>query len=141
MAEPVVCTADSRPAAPDQDALILERDTGRVLRWMGQQWADDIVGWLRAQIDEDERVAQAVLADTAAHGYLSRLTYRLRTRGGAVTTETEVVVYDPARVLREVEANRLLLDLHKECTAQCYVVRVLALPYAHLPGYQEEWRP
>ncbi|MFI7643722.1 DUF6221 family protein, partial [Nonomuraea sp. NPDC049400] len=64
--------------------------------------------------------------------------------------------------LREVEAKRRLLDLHKlgrygECVTcdvgaqscgccgwgdfPCATVRVLALPYADHEDYREEWKP
>lgn len=51
-----------------------------------------------------------------------------------------IALHDPARVLREVEAKRLLLALHRGCDARCYVVKVLALPYMDRPGYRDEWR-
>ena len=44
------------------------------------------------------------------------------------------------RALAEVEAKRLQLGLHKECNESCYVVRILALPYASHSAYQEGWR-
>lgn len=79
--------------------------------------------------------------------------------------------HDPARVLREIEAKRRLLDLHEPamnpgrdsddddpstwlpvcstCQVEiarpgdwpCEHLRLLALPYADRPGFREEWRP
>ncbi|WP_127933425.1 DUF6221 family protein [Nonomuraea polychroma] len=69
--------------------------------------------------------------------------------------------YDPARVLREVEAKRCILDALASDVAQfsggveqqkfaermatwakAYaVLRLLALPYADHPDYQERWKP
>ena len=65
------------------------------------------------------------------------------------------------RVLREIDAKRKLLDLHEPgemeyvdgdvCMAcdvrggepfyPCKTLRLLALPYADRPGYEESWRP
>ena len=53
--------------------------------------------------------------------------------------------HDPARVLREVEAKRRLLDDtwggpdHEEMWE--HHVRLLALPYAQHPDYRPEWAP
>ncbi|MEU6597886.1 DUF6221 family protein [Streptomyces flaveolus] len=78
-----------------------------------------------------------------------------------------IVRHDPARVLREIEAKRRLLDEHKPdrpkgrpnmerhcltCTtaqawdetaseSNCLTLRLLALPYEDRPGYREDWRP
>lgn len=103
----------------------------------------DLVEWLRAQLDDDESrsdlVGQIMLLRWATKPYADRL-------------------------MREVEAKRLLLDLHRpvadsswpepghclECcslesqdyrTYPCPTVRLLALPYSDRPGYREEWRP
>lgn len=77
---------------------------------------DDLVAWLRAQLDEDERVALACR-------------YQTWTRDGASiysghpTDEVvdwvydeggweHIALHDPARVLREVEAKRRILARH-----------------------------
>lgn len=70
-----------------------------------------------------------------------------------------IAEHDPARVLREVEAKRGLLAEHtprdgrcRVCAAHangqwtrfrapCTTLRLLALPYADRPGYQEGWAP
>lgn len=66
--------------------------------------------------------------------------------------------WDPARALAEVETKRRLVDLHghadgycqnchadrgynPEGTSFCSTLRLLALPYANRPGYDETWRP
>jgi hypothetical protein len=61
--------------------------------------------------------------------------------------------HDPARVLREVEAKRLLItecerilavrDWEYDDAPQFaeYTLSALALPYSDHPGYQEAWRP
>ena len=73
------------------------------------------------------------------------------------------LIYDPARVLREVEAKQRIIQVHHgqlveatnadgversgrwcaECdyeTFPCRTLRLLALPYADHPDYQQEWR-
>lgn len=60
---------------------------------------------------------------------------------GDVLSNTSYLILNKDRALLEVEAKRLQLDLHKGCSATCYVVRVLAFPYAGRPGYDERWRP
>ncbi|MEU9661912.1 DUF6221 family protein [Streptomyces chartreusis] len=76
-----------------------------------------------------------------------------------------IVRHDPSHVLREIEAKRQLLDEHQDVNDgscgtcvdgqwgypthggsspqrfPCRTLRLLALPYAHRPGYREEWRP
>jgi hypothetical protein len=62
--------------------------------------------------------------------------------------------WDPARVLREVEAKRRLLqqfELRGNSVRATVVpatggvwddlLRLLALPYADRPGYRQEWAP
>lgn len=99
---------------------------------------NDLVEWLRAQLDQDEVVASA-----------------------------EVFPHRIKRGLAEVAAKRQLIDGHDpdwprlECPTccgydgndnygverrpreayPCRVVRLLALPYADRPGYRDEWRP
>jgi hypothetical protein len=90
----------------------------------------DLITWLRAQLDEDERVARAFAARLDAHLF-----------------ETG---WGPARVLAEVDAKRRILDLmmpgrpvYPGAYGQAYrdVLRLLALPYADRDGYRDEWRP
>lgn len=64
--------------------------------------------------------------------------------------------HDPARVLREVDAKRRIVALHSdphggdpscssidypESAEDCETLRLLALPYADHPDYEERWRP
>jgi hypothetical protein len=128
---------------------------------------DDLVQWLGEQFDEDERIAQAaspgpwgvnaehdevVAADdiTVAEGFaLSGRQLR--------ATVDHIAAHDPARVLREVEAQRLLLARAVETRVWAIgesgavagpavklandTLRLLALPYADRPGYRKDWRP
>jgi hypothetical protein len=78
---------------------------------------DELVAFLRGCLDEDERVARAVPAGfdlfdgtgivvMPLHGGLTR----------SVTLPSSVAIFaalhDPARVLREVESKRAILDAH-----------------------------
>lgn len=88
---------------------------------------DDLVTWLRAQLDEDERVARAagsrldgsyewVAGEANADG--------VRTKAGTPVTRfswpnemEHIARHDPARVLREVAAKRAIVKLHEQVPA------------------------
>jgi hypothetical protein len=130
---------------------------------------DDLVRWLGEQLDEDERIARALvddkrpgradpwefcddgsIRDTSRHG-------SLRVKFTWAPEAEHIIRHDPARVLREIDAKRKLMErmattlavaegdtevdhygaLDDAETALC----LLALPYADRPGYREEWRP
>ena len=124
---------------------------------------DDLVEWLRAQLDDDEQEAQDAL---------KRTTTTRRRIGGEWVEDTvqppewRRSVWGPARVLREIDAKRQILDqgaywneravseavdppkfpqpgldLGLLLDAMNPALRLLALPYADRPGYREEWRP
>jgi hypothetical protein len=96
---------------------------------------DDMVTWLRGQLDEDERVAQAQV-------------------DAGLWSDTEP---QPPRWLAEVDAKRRIIDARDEAArhaqadfdhvlegntdAMNYCVKCIALPYAGRAGYREEWRP
>lgn len=132
---------------------------------------DDLVAWLRAQVDEDERVAReaftAVGGEWEVNGGYVEVVGDHRNRNvfdwtvcfdeGAPSggQREHIALHDPARVLREVEAKRALIDdcesYHGEPFGQAgaavtdglsvRVLQFLALPYAGRPGYREEWKP
>ncbi|MFB6787660.1 DUF6221 family protein [Streptomyces olivaceus] len=146
----------------------------------------DLVQWLRAQLDEDERIARAAMwCEDAAAWRAAASEYGTPTRpdgprwyiedsleDGVIRTvdpqasddegvARHIAEHDPARVLREIDAKRQVIDLHAPgqmeyvdgdvCMAcdvrggepfyPCKTLRLLALPYAARPGYREEWRP
>lgn len=106
----------------------------------------EFITWLRAQLDADADEL-AGLDSTALNGIES-------TAGPWVREYVE-------RGLARVEAERRILDVHPieyskvsdftDCAAcmdvdtydsyPCLTVRLLALPYAERPGFQEAWRP
>lgn len=127
--------------------------------------------WLRAQLDDDERVVAA----------MEREAKRVKTapifQGHPPNWLAGVDIFvSPARWQAEVDAKRQMLDLHEPephrggwpiadltrcgyCARLCHsssgiscdvptdalypcdTVRLLALPFADRPGYREEWRP
>lgn len=115
-----------------------------------KKWS--VVTWLRAQLDEDERVARAV----AGSGRWVK--YSEGGDGAAIETEPGGDPGAPARVLAEVEAKRRILELYEWAVARQaldpgdrlhlgeravaeQVLWHLAEPYADRPGYDESWRP
>jgi hypothetical protein len=153
---------------------------------------DDLAQWLRAQIDEDERIAlksveQAIVnlagADAASvanwhvvertatgtfvatRDQWDRVAEIVPTYGGAHAEH--IAEWDPARVLREVDAKRRMIgevlkyeakidgewgcchEVDEIAAGECpeiqpqdvTALRLLAAVYADRLGYQEAWRP
>jgi hypothetical protein len=102
---------------------------------------DDLVTWLRAQLDDDERVIGAAclhIDDCGGSGFASH--------------------FDDDRLLAEVEAKRRILDLADPAVMKAlgtqdpgfrdgYVaacedaIKAIAQPYAGRDGFRDEWRP
>ncbi|MDX2566070.1 DUF6221 family protein [Streptomyces scabiei] len=163
---------------------------------------DDLMQWLSAQLDEDERIARAASGGTVvgepgnwrpAPGGDEWETLRtdcdedellVALRPGLPRPPDvmsglwgEIVCYrpefedpgdesplpqfehaarhDPARVLREVEAKRSIIEQHERYAAErrrmmggwdpqsddSPILAALAAVYADRPGYREEWKP
>ncbi|WP_119580474.1 DUF6221 family protein [Streptomyces europaeiscabiei] len=128
---------------------------------------DDLVQWLRAQLDEDQRLAERGILEAVLPPDFEGLT-----REGVVNLTGPV----KARVLREIDAKRKLLGqyvsaaksvedlgaardrlsargrdtlmtglelesaIHRRDTLRG-VLRLLAAPYSDRPGFREEWSP
>lgn len=136
----------------------------------GRVMSDDLVTWLRAQLDDDARPAQATLDEGPMHEPSSRDDEGrlvIGDRAINVWATTHIGRWSPARVLAEVAAKRAIIDGWRdpatvrrlpagiydgrdqdEVEAQLSiayavdrVVRLLALPYADRAGFREEWRP
>jgi hypothetical protein len=121
---------------------------------------DAMVAWLGAQLDEDEEAARDAGGSTPS-GHWAREAYgcvidakqRLVVYGEGTPTREgaeHIARHDPARVLREVEAKRALLEetirpyLNNGQTTgniAWLALRLLALPYSDRPGYRAEWAP
>jgi hypothetical protein len=129
---------------------------------------NDLVDFVRAQLDEDERVARAAdagrwlpedkgitfeyRADDFHEGEA-----QARLVADSRANQEHIACWWPARVRAEVDAKRRIVDQcagladmgfvgsewppgdMSELAAQ--VLSMLALPYADQPGYRDEWRP
>jgi hypothetical protein len=121
---------------------------------------DDLVQWLLAQLDEDERIARGCSGtewwehpkNWVSAPQLNRIAVVMHDGDRA-----HIIRHDPRRMLREIDAKRRVLAIHRPYVPEpdqaclgcaggimftsCPVVRLLALPYADRAGYREEWRP
>jgi Family of unknown function (DUF6221) len=99
--------------------------------------------WLRAQVDEDERVLRL------RHPWLEAwLEGYKRPPNSSDPT-------DPVRVLAELRAKRQMIDLFEGLVIEAMITSLpeplaealdkmagcMALPYADRDGYREAWRP
>ncbi|MGC4769241.1 DUF6221 family protein [Micromonospora sp. DT44] len=122
---------------------------------------DELVTWLRAQLDKDERVAKRAGVHHPSWAY-DRETFTVSSDGGwSIAARKDdgspindvdgehITNHDPARALAEVDAKRRTLD---RCVHYLRyedyggplaeeVLALLALPYAGRPGYRREWAP
>jgi hypothetical protein len=118
---------------------------------------DELVVWLRAQLDEDERIAREAGGDDwRQRGHPSETVAVYDSNGapvvydeGAPSDEQQehIATHDPARVLREIDAKRRIIGrINSHAAVMGWdevhgdLLRSLALPYADRPGYREEWR-
>lgn len=139
---------------------------------------DDLVQWLRAQLNEDERIAKAATpgpwwVDSSIHTESINAGDGTSVIGGARWGDeasvfesdedaAHIAAHDPARVLREIDAKRGIVDRYefacreaaqpgiaeeeRETRIQAAAafqssVCLLAVPYDGRPGYLESWRP
>ncbi len=129
---------------------------------------DDLVQWLRAMLDDDEQIARRATARQpggeswvyGSEGVRASSGLGVATRAVPVHGE-HIARHDPARVLREIEAKRRILNeivprmnqMDDQLEAEFgtpsnpdpyeseNLLRLLALPYADRPNYREEWAP
>lgn len=118
---------------------------------------DELVAWLRARVDEDEAIAFATInatdrAKPPRWVYTDDRSIRDTSRDAILRVKhtwnqeaAHITRHDPARVLRDIEAKRAILDgivSPMDWTPQMQaVVRHLAAVYADKDGYREEWAP
>lgn len=108
---------------------------------------DDLVTWLRAQLDDAERVANA-----CADAFAGVADERLDLSKLHPDVRAHIYRWTPAHVDDDLAAKRRMLDSCDRMTivdgygglmardARMFR-RLLALPYADRAGYREEWRP
>lgn len=132
---------------------------------------EDLAQWLRAQLDTDvERATTAAEEYGADWYYNDDFGYVLaRRERDMVATGSQdfldrpqgehIAEWDPARVLREIDAKRKVLAEYEQADRYSRttwgqsnadqsrartlgkVVRLLASVYSDRPGYREEWAP
>lgn len=131
---------------------------------------DDLVAWLRTQIDEDEAAAQAAspgpwavesenpdggwAIDWNKDGSVVEVVGSGHVGGGAWehADAQHIARWDPARALREVAAKRRMIDALAEAETNhgSYItatyttndaLKDLAAVYADRPGWKPEWAP
>lgn len=117
----------------------------------------DLVAFLRGRLDDDEAAARGCESpppwSAATHGSDSwivtdadgdPLIYDEGTP--SLAEAAHIARHDPARVLREVEAKRAIVE-HAEFwsendqDAMAWVLRALAAVYSDHPDYQPGWKP
>lgn len=125
----------------------------------------DLAQWLRAQLDADAERARTAAEEYGPDWYYDDGFVLARREDDMVATGSQdfldrqqgehVAEWDPARVLREIEAKRQIIDQHERYAAErrrmmggwdpqsddSPVLAALAAVYADRPGYREEWRP
>jgi hypothetical protein len=135
---------------------------------------DELITFLRAQLNEDERAALAatdgpwIVRQLGRHDQAAvvqdtgQRTPRGLPVGDVVVADadgpkgaangTHIARWDPARVMREIESKRQLLDQCEYWIERdplgagapdglaVTTVQLLALPYADRPGFKEGWK-
>ncbi|WPP30014.1 MULTISPECIES: DUF6221 family protein [unclassified Streptomyces] len=146
---------------------------------------DELVAWLGVQLDEDEQIALTWPADQRNWNEYGdrRIHYasgagegvsavnvkanaalgweRIYVKRDGIGLSRHVAEHDPARVLREINAKRRIIELCAPPLVEVTgpgdmersfvpgegspwgldILKLLALPYADRPGYREDWRP
>jgi hypothetical protein len=132
---------------------------------------NDLVTWLRAQLDARQALAEQAARDTAGGDWYRYERYVMTTdqstpdddphlhlaMDGTSAVLEHAAANDPKMILAGIAAARRILDLcepsgyrPEDDTAfyvggygEAYwdVVRLLALPHAGQSGYRDEWRP
>lgn len=137
---------------------------------------DDLIAFLRARLDEDEQTARSTTAgpwtvkpvmygspddgwgEPTAFEVVSEerdvVMHQLHEGGGIDHLDDAIHIarHDPARVLREVEAKRVVLQQRERLEAICSddwtgldaveeILKAFAAAYCDHPGYRDDWRP
>jgi hypothetical protein len=119
---------------------------------------EELVAFLRARLDEDERIARLnTRRINPRRGEWALVGNEVRDDANVLVVRhtwpnegEHIARWDPARVLAEVEARRRILeewgkqsddDDQYAYLAGPIIPQLLALPYADHPDYREEWRP
>jgi hypothetical protein len=95
---------------------------------------EDLVQWLGAQLDEDERIARAATLGPWVQSGIGDYGWTVdfgRPGAGVETANTEqgladadfIAAHNPARVLREIDAKRRMLDRFTQADAERTYIR------------------
>ncbi|CAL9529773.1 DUF6221 family protein [Streptomyces sp. enrichment culture] len=117
--------------------------------------SDDLIQWLRAQLDEDEQAARAAALTEGLTGSLVDFLKHEAAHVDVAPSEAHYARHTPARVLREIDAKRRIIEQHERYARErrrmmggwdpqsddSPILAALATVYADRPGYREEWRP
>lgn len=124
---------------------------------------NDLIAFLRARLDEDQRSAEAARDEIiAAQERRDTEEIDLVDAGDFPLWFQHANRHRPTFVLADVDAKKRIVERHKECGTGfgycdeaggaieadenneqrgCPDLFALALPYADHPDYREEWRP
>ena len=121
---------------------------------------DELVAFLRARLDQDERIARAVTTPGAwrvshSHGGPTVEGDGWTVRGADELDAAHIAEHDPARVLKEVRAGRQAIAHYERVAAHRWKhldyelaigavevqLKIRALPYAGHEDYRQEWKP
>ncbi|MDT0476227.1 DUF6221 family protein [Streptomyces sp. DSM 41014] len=93
---------------------------------------DDLLEWLRAQLAEDERIARA------ADPELSNIFSRVEVFDSEMAAdERHVMLHNPARVLREIDAKRRVLARHHAAPVPPGSEQMAEFPYCAAHAYTQ----
>jgi Family of unknown function (DUF6221) len=124
---------------------------------------NDLVAFILARLDEDERIARAAGAYYPSWAY-DRETFTVANAESPIAARKadgrspindvdgeHIARHDPARVLRDVEGKRRLVDTVTaerpvnsrpvDAALALTVLRLTALAWSDHPGYRAEWAP
>ena len=105
----------------------------------------DLVEFLKARLDEDEERLDTIDHVQAPAGHMARERREIEVKRRIVDEHTTVVLrggsgaryYETTRACRSCEPPKQF----PETAVPCRTLRLLALPYADHPDYDESWRP
>lgn len=111
---------------------------------------DDLIAFLRARLDDDERIARAATDGPWTIRSLGRHDLSTVVKGvellaqidgsRAASNSVHMAVHDPARVLAEVDAKRRILDAYEEVAAKFTESWSAVVAYDRLAGAMNSLR-
>src|SRR3712207_2880682 len=93
--------------------------------------SDDLVTYLRGQLDHELLVAQAALDQDSVWWWDDP--------DCDSPAEQHIAVWRPEHALRVIATQRTILDLHQTCPQPCVEVRAIAAIYHERPDFNPQW--